>query len=132
MGMMRIVIASLAFSATALGAQSAKLPPAQVCDMSARVLILSLVDSSGTALPDAAISVRRLRTGTRVERAEATGGGSYLVLEDGTLPDLRRGGEPFEVKFRRGNRRRRVRVRIGMDDSGCHVRFITVPPKIVF
>ena len=102
-----------------------------MCDMSMRVLIMQLVDSSGRAVSGATMTVRRVRTGALVERAEATGDGSYKVLEDGVLRDLRHRGEPFDVTFVSGTRRRRVRVRIGMDAAGCHVRFVTVPAKVV-
>lgn len=130
----RRVVGALAICGSVAGAQgapSAKLPEARMCDMSMRVLIMQLVDSSGRAVSGATMTVRRVRTGALVERAEATGDGSYKVLEDGVLRDLRQRGEPFDVTFISGTRRRRVRVRIGMDAAGCHVRFVTVPAKVV-
>ena len=130
----RRVVGALAICGSAAGAQgapTAKLPEARMCDMSMRVLIMQLVDSSGRAVSGATMTVRRVRTGALVERAEATGDGSYKVLEDGALRDLRQRGEPFDVTFANGTRRRRVRVRIGMDAARCHVRFVTVPAKVV-
>jgi hypothetical protein len=134
MRMLHRVIGMLTVSlsvAAAQGAPSARLPAARVCDMSMRVLIMQLVDSSGATVSGATLTVRRVRTGAVVPRAESTGDGSYNVLEDGAVANVRRAGEPFDITFALGARRRRVRVRIGMDDAGCHVRFIAVPPKIV-
>jgi hypothetical protein len=131
---MGVVVVALAVSASTGGAQgapSARLPDAAVCDMSARVLLMHVVDSSGRAVADAALTVRRARTGALVDHVEATGDGSYRILEDGAMRDLRREGEPFDVTFVSGARRRRVRVRIGMDASGCHVQFVTLPAKVV-
>jgi hypothetical protein len=56
-----------------------------------------------------------------VQGAASRGDGSYTVLEDGALPDLRPGGEPFDVTFRRNDRLQRVRLIIGMDAARCHV-----------
>jgi hypothetical protein len=127
-----VVMAMLAtMAAGAQRAPTATLPPAQVCDMSSSVLLMQLVDASGARITDARVTVRRVRTGALVERAESTGDGSYRILEDGGLRDLRREGEPFDVTFVRGARTRRARVRIGLDERGCHVRFVAVPRAVV-
>lgn len=129
----RVIGLMLVSAATAVAqrAPSATIPAARICDMSMRVLIMQLVDNAGQTVSGATLTVRRVRTGKLVDRAEATGDGSYKVLEDGALRDLRPGGEAFDVTFALGTRRRRTRVRIGMDDARCHVRFITVPAKVV-
>jgi hypothetical protein len=124
---MRFVISGIValVSADALAAQATAkpMPPEQrICDMSMRVIAMRLVDRSGTPIADAGLTVRRVRTRAAVPRAEAMGGGDYKILEDGTLTDLRKGGEPFEVAFTRaGGRRKVVRLVIGMDAGGCHV-----------
>ncbi len=129
----RVIGLMLVSAATAVAqrAPSATIPAARICDMSMRVLIMQVVDSAGQTVSGATLTVRRVRTGTLVDRAESTGDGSYKVLEDGSLRDLRPAGEAFDVTFALGTRRRRTRVRIGMDEARCHVRFITVPAKIV-
>ena len=130
----RWLIAASALVGSAAGAQgapSAKLPGAQICDMSFRVLIMQVVDSSGAPVRDATLLVRRVRTGVMIDRPNVSDDGSYQILEDGALRDLRRTGEPFDVTFAKGKRARRARVRIGMDAGGCHVRFIVVPPRVV-
>lgn len=128
----RVVGLMLVSAATAAAqrAPSATLPAARICDMSMRVLIMQLVDAAGQPVSGATLTVRRVRTRQLVERAEPTGDGSYRILEDGALRDLRPGGEAFDVTFALGARRRRTRVRIGMDEARCHVRFMTVPAKV--
>ena len=118
-----LILMAAASTAAAQGGASATLPAERrICDMSMRVIAMRLVDSAGAPVPGAAITVRRVRTKTMLEHAEAMGGqGDYKVLEDGTLPNLRRGGEPFDVRFTLGGRSRRVRLQIGMDAGGCHV-----------
>ena len=118
-------------TAAAQRAPSATIPAARICDMSMRVLIMQVVDAAGQPVSGATMTVRRVRTGKLIDRAEATGDGAYKILEDGVLRDLRPGGEAVDVTFALGSRRRRVRVRVGMDEARCHVRFITVPAKVV-
>ncbi|MBC7841292.1 MAG: hypothetical protein H7099_03235 [Gemmatimonadaceae bacterium] len=130
---LRRVFGFLMVSAATAAAQrvpSATIPSTRICDMSMRVLIMQLVDSAGQPVSGATLTVRRVRTRQLVERAEPTGDGSYKILEDGALRDLRPGGESFDVTFALGARRRRTRVRIGMDEARCHVRFIAGPAKI--
>ena len=126
---MRAVIRSIltilivASTAGAQGTPTKPLPPERrICDMSMRIVSLQLRTAAGAPVSGASITVRRVRTRTLVDRAEAMGDqGDYKVIEDGTLADLRAGGEPFDVTFRKGARVRRVRLIIGMDAGGCHV-----------
>jgi hypothetical protein len=127
---------ALLLAATAAGAQGATtrtLPPdRQICDMSIRIIAMRLVDRAGAPVSGASITVRRVRTRTNLDNTEAMGGqGDYKVLEDGTLKDLRRGGEPFDVTFAKDGRTRRVRLRIGMDAGGCHVELKSGPVRVV-
>lgn len=134
MTMRHPLLAALACSAALtlpLGAQSAPVPAQRMCDMSFRVLMVRVVDSAGAPVPDARITVQRVRTRQRVAQAEAMSAGDYKVLEDGALRDLRAAGEPFDVTLVKGARTRRVRVQVGMDEGRCHVRFIRVPDTIV-
>ena len=103
----------------------------RICDMSLRVVTMRVVDRQGVAVPDAKVTMRRVRTRVEIAGAEAMSGGEYKLLVDGTIPDLRPGGEPFDVTFRKGARSRRVRVMIGLDEGGCHVRFVIEPKKVV-
>ncbi len=126
----------LLVAATAAGAQGAPtrtLPSDQrVCDMSMRIIAMRLVDAAGAPGAGASITVRRVRTRTMLENVEAMGGeGDYKVLEDGTLKDLRRAGEPFDVTFAKNGKTRRVRLRIGMDAGGCHVELKSGPVRVV-
>jgi hypothetical protein len=102
---------------------TATLPPSrQVCDMSLRIVSMRLVDANGAAVSGATVAVRRVRTRIAIANAEAMGSqGDYKIAEDGSIPDLRKSGEPFDVTFTKDGRSRRVRVIIGMDASGCHV-----------
>jgi len=109
-----VSVASVAFGQ---GVPSAE----RVCDMSMRSVTMRLLDRTGKAVSDAAILVRRVHRRTLVPTAAALGNGRYTVIEDGTLPDLRPGGEPFDVTFRRDDRMQRVRLIIGMDAARCHV-----------
>jgi hypothetical protein len=128
----RALVPLLALASAGM-AQSRPLPEARICDMSFRVLMMHLVDSTGAPVSNAGLTVRRVRTRTLVERTEAIGsGGEYKVMEDNALPDLRRTGEAFDVQFSRGDRTKRVRVRIGTDAAGCHVRFIVDPKPVIF
>jgi hypothetical protein len=108
--------------ATPLAAQATALPGGTVCDMSARVIAMRLVDAQNRGIGDAAIAVRRARTGARIASAAPMGSaGDYRVLQDGALPDVRADGEPFDITFRRGRTTVRHRVWIGRDLSGCHI-----------
>ncbi len=127
----------LAVAATAATAQrpaSARLPAGeQVCDMSARAIILRLVDRAGAPISDASIIVTRVRTRARLPRVEALGsGGEYKVLEDGTLTDLRPTGEPFDVTFTHARRTRRTRIVLGLDPSRCHIELKSGASKVTF
>ncbi len=102
------------------GAQAA-LAQERVCDMSMQSVSLTLVDRAGRPVSNAAILVRRVQRRTLVRGASSLGNGTYTVIEDGAVPDLRAGGEPFDVTFRRDDRIRRVRLIIGMDAARCHV-----------
>jgi hypothetical protein len=120
---------ALTLTGTSAIAQRPTAPTARiadrVCDMSAFVIALQLRDPAGTPIPDATIAVRRVRTRTLVDRAQAMGGtGDYMILEDGSMPDLRAAGEPFEVTFTKGSRTARARIVIGKDASGCHIRLL--------
>jgi hypothetical protein len=101
---------------------TATLPPnRRVCDMSLRIVSMRVVDAAGAPVNDATVSVRRVRTRIMLSSAEAMGSqGDYKIAEDGSIPDLRKGGEPFDVTFTKAGRSRRVRVIIGMDAAGCH------------
>jgi 2-polyprenyl-6-methoxyphenol hydroxylase-like FAD-dependent oxidoreductase len=135
---MRAILRSamiLAVAVSAAGAQSSTARPlpagSRICDMSMRIISMRLVDSSGAPVPGASITVRRVRTRALLAQAEAMGGqGDYKILEDGTLTDLRRGGEPFEVRFTKNSRTRRVRLIIGMDPGGCHVTLKSGPTTV--
>lgn len=136
----RRVIGLVAATAASAGAQISKAPEAmklpresgtKACTMVERVLMMQVVDASGAAIADAKITVRNLRTRSIVERAEAMGDGAYRIADDGDATSVRRAGDPFDVLFTYGTRMRHVRVRIGTDTEGCHVRFITVPRKVV-
>ncbi len=112
-------------AATAMNAQApttAPVPPGRIiCDMSMRVVSMRVVDAAGAPVNDATVSVRRVRTRIMLSSAEAMGSqGDYKIAEDGSIPDLRKGGEPFDVTFTKAGRSRRVRVIIGMDSAGCH------------
>ena len=137
---MRRVIGVLAVTSTAAGAQIsktpqvAKLPPAsgvQTCTMVERVLMMQVVDAGGTPIADATVRVRNLRTRALVESAQAMGSGDYRIFDDGGVRTVWRAGDPFDVLFAYAGRTRHVRVHIGTDAQGCHVRFITVPQKVV-
>lgn len=130
----------LAATSTVAGAQIAKTPPVsklppangvQACTMVERVLMMQVVDASGAPIADAKITVRNLRTRSIVDRAEAMGSGDYRIFDDGGVKSVNRAGDPFDVLFTYGTRARHVRVNIGTDAQGCHVRFITVPRKVV-
>jgi uncharacterized GH25 family protein len=75
---MRRVIGVLAVTSTAAGAQISKtpqvskLPPepgARACTMVERILMMQVVDASGTPIADATVTVRNLRTRAFVESA---------------------------------------------------------------
>jgi hypothetical protein len=91
------------------------------CDMSVHRVTVRLLDRVGTPVPDASILVRRVHRRTLMRGAASLGDGQYTVIADGALADLRPGGEPFDVTFRRKDRLQRVRLIIGMDAAGCHV-----------
>jgi hypothetical protein len=118
-----VLVLVIAATAGAQGVTTKPLPTdRRICDMSMRIVSLRLVSSAGAPVDGATITVRRVRTRAVLATAEAMGSqGDYKVLEDGVLPDLRRGGEPFDVTFVKDGRTRRVRLQIGMDKSGCHV-----------
>lgn len=120
MGVMRRAMLVLVLSAPTTYAQAVP-PQDRMCDMSIRHVSVRLVDRAGTPVPDAAIVVRRVLRRTLVRGAAPRGDGTYTVIEDGMLPDLRAGGEPFDVSFRRDDRVQRVRLIIGMDAARCHV-----------
>ena len=116
----------------AQGATSARLPAGtRICDMSARVVAMRLVDAAGAPVADAMIRVRRIRTRTVLPRPASMGeSGDYRIAEDGDLRDLRAGGEPFDVTFRKGGRSRTVRLVLGMDAAGCHVTLVRGPTTV--
>ena len=116
----------------AQGATTAKMPSGEkICDMSAWVVAIRLVDASGAPVSDASIAVRRRSTGAMLPRAESMGGsGDYRILEGGDLPDLRAAGERFDVTFRKGTRSRTVRLRIGQDSTGCRIALLAGPTKV--
>jgi len=135
MSHLRRCLSLLVLSAAPLLAQgetSARLPAGKrVCDMSARVVALRLVDAAGAPVPDATIRVRRVRTRTLLTRPESMGqSGDYRIAEDGDLRNLRAGGEPFDVTFRKGGRSRTVRLILGMDAAGCHVMLVRGPTTV--
>ena len=135
-GAIRVLALSAVVASAALAqrAPSTRLPTTapRMCSMLFSVLFVQLVDSAHAPLPGAAVTVRRVRTGAIIEGAGPMDDGSYRILEDGKLKDLHRSGEAFDAIFIKGGRSRRVRLRIGMDADGCHVRFTTVPKPIVF
>ena len=137
---MRRVIGLMAVTSTVAGAQISKTPqvsplPAaadgQACTMVERVLMMQVVDANGTPIADAKITVKNLRTRAIVERAQPMGSGDYRIFDDGGVKSVSRAGDPFDVLFTYGTRMRHVRVNIGADPQGCHVRYITVPQKVV-
>jgi hypothetical protein len=102
--------------------------------MSAKLLVVRLQAPNGTAISDASVTVRRVRTKVLMEDTYALGGGdgSYKIMEDGIVRDLRPAGEPFDVTFTRAGRAHRVRLMIGMDASRCHVELISGPTTVTF
>ncbi|HYW49351.1 MAG TPA: hypothetical protein VE861_02025 [Gemmatimonadaceae bacterium] len=104
---------------------------ARICDMSIRVVTMRLVDRRGAPIGDAAVTLRRVRRRAIVAGAESMGaGGDYKLIEDGMLRDLRPGGEPFDVTFAAGGRKRTVRVVLGLDAGQCHVALKSGPTKV--
>lgn len=118
-----LLILTCASAALAQSATTARLPSTtRVCDMSARVIAMRLQTTSGAAIPNATITVRRVRGRRAVAGAQAMGGqGDYKILEDGSMPDIRPAGEPFDVTFTRDGKTKRVRLVIGLDSTGCHL-----------
>ena len=102
--------------------------------MSAKLIVVRLQTPSGAPIPDAAVTVRRVRTMVLMEDAYPLGGGegNYKILEDNVVRDLRPEGEPFDVTFTRAGRSRRVRLIIGMDAARCHVDIRRGPTTITF
>ncbi len=136
----RRVMAMLAVTSTAAAAQLSKAPQVsklpsatgtQACTMVERVLMMQVVDASGTPIADATVTVRNLRTRAVIQSAQALGSGDYRIFDDSGVRSVSRAGDPFDVLFTYGNRRRHVGVNIGTDPDGCHVRFVRVPGKIV-
>lgn len=129
-----VALATLLVTVGPAGAQAeAARPPAsaRICDMSIRVVTMRLVDRSGAPVSDAAVTLRRVRRRSIVAGAESMGGGGdYKLIEDGVLRDLRPGGEPFDVTFARGGRRRTVRVVLGLDPGQCHVALKSGPTTV--
>ena len=115
-----VLVLMLVLSAPAAFAQGAPAPQ-RLCDMSMRNVTVRLLDRAGKPVTDAAVVVRRVQRRTLVRGTSSRNDGTYVVIEDGALPDLRPGGEPFDVSFRRDDRIRRVRLIIGMDAARCHV-----------
>jgi hypothetical protein len=119
---MAVLMAGFAGVAARATAQSAALPTERVCDMSAKLVSMRLVDASNTGIGGATVTVRRARTRVALPSAAPMGaGGDYLILEDGQLADLRPDGELFEVTLRKGRRVVRHRLEIGMDAARCHI-----------
>ena len=130
--LLMLLMFSAATRLRAQGATTASLPSGgKICDMSARVVAIRLVDASGAPVSGASITVRRRSTGAMLTRAESMGGsGDYRILEGGDLPDLRAAGERFDVTFRKGTRTRTVRLQIGQDSARCQIKLLAGPTRV--
>jgi hypothetical protein len=131
--------AALCLSALTAPLAAQRLPTAaapqgqRICDMSYRMLIMSLVDSSGVPVPDATVTVRRVRSAKPLPPATAeNSAGTYVILGDEAVRAVASRGEPIDVTFTKGSRTKRVRVRIGADPAQCHVQFMREPKPVVF
>jgi hypothetical protein len=114
-------------------ASAAREGAAQTCGLSIRLVALRLVSSTGAPIAGAGMRVWRVGTGQELQGAGPMGGqGDYRILEDGDLPDLAPAGEPFDVEFRQGDRVKRVRLRIGLDATRCHVTLLDGPARVVW
>jgi hypothetical protein len=108
---------------------TARIPASQSCDMSARVLMLSLVDArTGAPLREGAVTVHLKSTGAKLRDGQHFPGkvGDWIVLEDG---DLARSATPVavEIVVRHAGRTVRHTVEVGTDAAGCHIGFTRAP-----
>ena len=132
------VVAAPMVAQSASDATTARRPTTgtpRICDMSLRIVTMRLVDGAGQPITDATVTLRRpggsRRGGASLDGvAGAMTQGDYKIAEDGTIADLRAGGEPFDVVFVRGGQTKRVRVRLGKDRSQCHVALLAGPAVV--
>ena len=117
----------------ATAAPAARKDAQPACSLSIHLVALRLVSAAGAPITGASMRVWRVRTGQQLEGAGPMGGqGDFKLMEDGDLPDLVPEGEPFDVEFRRGDRVKRVRLRIGLDAMRCHVALQEGSARIVW
>lgn len=114
-----------------LGASAQTLTP-RACNMSASLVALKVVDAKGQPVNGAQISLKRLSTGVLLPFAASMGSqGDYKLLEDGDLPDLKPGGEDFEVRLSKDGRSRVLTLRLGMDAQRCHITVLQGERRVV-
>jgi hypothetical protein len=133
-----LIVAGLALSVLPLQAQdpvvqqSRLRASAKACDMRHALLMFRVVDASDRAIPGAVVRVRRVRGGTEQTVAGSGPDGSFMIAEDGSIPNLRASGEPFEVIVTAAGRTQRQRLTIGMDANQCHVTILRGPAMLRF
>ncbi len=108
---------------------TAQLPAPQVCDMSASLLMISLVDArTGAPVQEGDVAVHIKSTGKKLRDAQHFPGnvGRWIVLEDG---DLARSATPvaLELVVRHAGRTVRHTVEVASDKAGCHLAFTRAP-----
>jgi hypothetical protein len=131
------VVLLLCGSVRAAGAQGGRarpnpLPAAQVCDMRFKLLELRVQDA--TAKPVAGVLVTLRRDGqTDAVRSETTSSmGLISIADDTELPRVPPKGAPYTITLRKGNRTRRVPIRLGPDSSGCHIALLSGSSVVTF
>jgi hypothetical protein len=106
--------------------------PAVACDMSQRIISVTVVDrSTGALVEGATVAATRVRTKAVVTPGATMGSpGIYYIVQDGELPELSRAGEPLRIVVSKGERRVVVNYTIGLDARGCHVDLRGGPKEI--
>jgi hypothetical protein len=105
---------------------------ASVCTTIFQALPVTVVDSTGTPVPDATLASVVSRTGDTLRSIPAGNApnGTYVIADDGDRASLRAGGDTVRVTAGRGAEQAAVNYFIDVP-GGCHVHLVSGPDTLM-
>ena len=123
-----------------VAAQGAGRPPSrtdtgsrQVCDMRYKLLFVTVVNGRGEPVPGVTVTLTGIAATSEGRSPVVTSAtGEAQLVEDNDMQFLPAGGAEVTITLRKGSKVRRVPMKLGRDEAGCHIALLSGSTTLTF